>query len=49
MRRAQASQDWMCRSVPQMPVVITRILTSPGAGFGLGTVDELESGVAPAL
>ncbi len=37
-----ASQLWMWRSVPQIPVVITRILTSPGARLGLWTFDEFE-------
>ena len=31
---AHASQDSMCKSVPQMPVFSTRILTSVGPGVG---------------
>src|ERR1041385_662276 len=34
---AQSSHSWMCRSVPQMPVFQTRILTSLIPGSGTGT------------
>ena len=34
---AHASQWWMCRSVPQIEVLRTRIFTSPSPGSGSGT------------
>ena len=34
---AHASQWWMCRSVPQIDVLRTRMSTSPSPGSGSGT------------
>ena len=46
---AQASHDSMCRSVPQIPVRSTRILTSPGPGVGSGLSTRRKPAAAASL
>ncbi len=43
---AQASQEWMCRSVPQIPVFSTLIRTSLMPISGSGTSSRLKPGPA---
>ena len=46
---AQASQEWMCRSVPQTPLLRTRIDTSLMPIWGSGTSCNQRLGSAFAL
>ena len=46
---AQPSQEWMCRSVPQMPVRSTLISTSPGPDSGSGRSTSSKPACGPDL